>query len=147
MERTASATWRGSLKQGNGIVSTQSHALEETPYSFTSRFENDIDTNPEELIAAALASCFTMKVSGLLGDEGVTPEKLSTEATLTLEESQGNWTITRIHLTLHGVVPDMENSQFKKIATEAKEACPVSRVLNANITLDARLEKTLVNQL
>jgi lipoyl-dependent peroxiredoxin len=140
MKRTASAAWRGDLKKGNGTVSTQSGVLKETPYSFATRFESGIGTNPEELIAAAHAGCFTMAVSAFLGVAGFTPEKLATDAELTLEQVQGNWTITTIHLALTAKVPGIDGEKFAEIVNNAKANCPVSRVLNAKITLDAKLE-------
>jgi len=140
MKRTASAVWQGDLKTGKGTISSQSGVLKETQYSFTSRFESGIGTNPEELIAAAHAGCFTMATSAALGKAGFTPTKLSTEATLTLEQVQGNWTITAVHLDLHGTVPGIDQGKFEAITTDAKANCPVSRVLKANITLSAKLE-------
>src|SRR6266852_5576555 len=120
MKRTASAVWTGDLKQGKGTLSTQSGVLKDTPYSFTTRFENGIGTNPEELIAAAHAGCFTMAVSAFLGRAGFTPEKLSTQASLTLEQVQGNWTITAIHLEMNARVPGIGPEKFAEIAADAK---------------------------
>ncbi len=140
MKRTASAVWHGDLKQGKGTLSTQSGTLKETPYSFTARFENGAGTNPEELIAAAHAGCFTMATTASLGRAGFVPEKLSTEATLTMEQVDGQWTITRIDLALTARVPGIEPQKFDDIAADAKANCPVSRVLNAEVTLDAKLE-------
>ena len=140
MKRTASAVWLGTLKQGNGTVSTGNGVLSDTPYSFSSRFENGAGTNPEELIAAAHAGCFTMATSASLGKAGFNPEKLSTEATLNLEQVQGAWTITSIQLQLRGRVPGISQEKFSEIAADAKVNCPVSRVLKAEITLDAKLE-------
>lgn len=141
MKRTASAAWQGDLKQGKGTLSTQSGVLKDTPYSFTTRFENGAGTNPEELIAAAHAGCFTMATTASLGRAGFVPEKLSTQATLTLEQVDGQWTITTIHLELKARVPGIEPQKFDEIAADAKANCPVSRVLNAEVTLDAKLEK------
>ena len=140
MKRTASAAWSGDLKQGKGSVSTQSGVLKETPYSFSTRFENGIGTNPEELIAAAHAGCFTMAVAATLGRAGFTPDTLATNATLTLEQVSGNWTITTVDLQLRARVPNIDAKKFEEIAADAKANCPVSRVLNAKISLDARLE-------
>jgi osmotically inducible protein OsmC len=140
MKRTASAAWLGDLKQGKGTLSTQSGVLKETPYSFTTRFENGIGTNPEELIAAAHAGCFTMALSASLGRAGFTPQKLSTQATLSLEQVQGNWTVTAIHLETSARIPNIGREKFEEIAADAKANCPVSRVLNTKITLDAKLE-------
>jgi osmotically inducible protein OsmC len=140
MKRTASATWNGDLKQGKGSLSTPSGVLKETAYSFATRFENGIGTNPEELIAAAHAGCFTMALSAFLGRAGFTPQQLTTQASLTLEQVEGNWTITTIHLDLTGQVPGISQDKFDEIAADAKANCPVSRVLKANITLNAKLE-------
>ena len=140
MKRTASAEWQGDLKQGKGSVSTQSGVLKQSQYSFSTRFENGIGTNPEELIAAAHAGCFTMALSASLGKAGFTPEKLSTQASLTLEQVNGNWTITTIQLDLTGKVPGISADKFNEIAADAKANCPVSRVLKANITLASKLE-------
>jgi osmotically inducible protein OsmC len=109
--------------------------LNKTPYSFTTRFENGPGTNPEELIAAAHAGCFTMALSAFLGKAGFTPQELSTKATLTLDQVDGNWSITAIHLDLTGLVPGIDAAKFEEIAQEAKANCPVSRLLKAEITL------------
>ena len=140
MKRTASAVWTGDLKQGKGSISTQSGVLKETQYSFSTRFENGIGTNPEELIAAAHAGCFTMATSAALGKAGFTPEKLATTAALTLEQVSGNWTITTVDLQMAAKVPGIDAKKFAEIAADAKANCPVSRVLNAKISLDAKLE-------
>jgi lipoyl-dependent peroxiredoxin len=139
MKRTASAVWNGDLKQGKGNLSAPGGVLKNTPYSFTSRFENGPGTNPEELIAAAHAGCFTMALSAFLGKAGFTPEELSTRADLNLEQVNGNWTITAIHLDATGRVPDIDAAKFQEIANDAKANCPVSRVLKAEITLSAKL--------
>jgi len=139
MKRTASAVWTGNLKEGKGSVSTAGGALRETPYGFSSRFENGAGTNPEELIAAAHAGCFTMATSAALGRAGFTPDRLATEATVTLEQVQGNWTITTIHLKMDARVPGISKEKFAEIAGDAKANCPVSRVLKADITLEATL--------
>jgi lipoyl-dependent peroxiredoxin len=140
MKRTASARWRGDLKQGTGTISTQSGTLKDTAYSFAARFESGTGTNPEELIAAAHAGCFTMALAAALGRAGFAPQELSTQATVTLEQVQGNWTISAVHLDLKGRVPGIEGPKFDELAADAKANCPVSRVLNASITLDAKLE-------
>src|SRR6266478_2406500 len=127
MVRKASAVWNGSLKEGKGTISTDSGVLSKTQYSFSTRFENGSGTNPEELIAAAHAGCFTMAVSAFLGRAGFTPEKLSTQASLTLEQVQGNWTITAIHLEMNARVPGIGREKFAEIAADAKANCPVSR--------------------
>jgi lipoyl-dependent peroxiredoxin len=140
MKRTASASWRGDLKQGKGTLATQSGTLRDTAYSFATRFENGTGTNPEELIAAAHAGCFTMALAAALGRAGYTPEELTTKATVTLEQVQGNWTISTMHLELNGRVPGIERSKFDELAADAKANCPVSRVLNADIRLDAKMD-------
>ncbi|HEY0454886.1 MAG TPA: OsmC family protein [Verrucomicrobiae bacterium] len=140
MKRTASATWLGDLKQGKGSLTTGSGTLKETAYSFSARFENGAGTNPEELIAAAHAGCFTMALSASLGKAGFTPERLTTQASLNLEQVNGNWTITTIQLDLTAKVPGIAKDKFDAIAADAKANCPVSRVLNAKISLDAKLE-------
>lgn len=140
MKRTASAKWNGDLKQGNGTISAASGILKDTPYSFTTRFENSPGTNPEELIAAAHAGCFSMALSAFLGKAGFSPKQVSTEANLTLEQVNGDWTITTIALNTTAQVPSISEEKFREIAEEAKAKCPVSRVLKANITLTARLE-------
>ena len=119
MKRTASAVWNGDLKQGQGTVSTQGGVLNKTPYSFTSRFEHGAGTNPEELIAAAHAGCFTMQLSAFLAQAGTPADELSTEATLTFEQVDGTWTITTIHLDLTGRVPGIERAKFEEIASDA----------------------------
>ncbi len=140
MKRTASASWSGDLKHGEGSVTTQSRVLNATPYSFTTRFENGTGTNPEELIAAAHAGCFTMALSLMLGNAGFVPQQLSTEATLTFEQVNGSWTITAVDLSTRGRVPGIDGEKFAEIAADAKANCPVSRVLKAVITLHAALE-------
>ena len=140
MKRTASAAWSGDLKQGKGTVSTQIGVLKDTAYSFSTRFENGIGTNPEELIAAAHAGCFTMATAAALGRAGFTPDKLATSASLTLEQVSGNWTITTVDLQMTARVPGIDAKKFQEVAADAKANCPVSRVLNAKISLDAKLE-------
>ncbi|MBV9390521.1 MAG: OsmC family protein [Verrucomicrobia bacterium] len=139
MKRTASAVWHGDLKQGKGTLSAQSGVLNKTQYSFTTRFENGIGTNPEELIAAAHAGCFTMALSAFLGRAGFTPDDLSTQATLTFDQVDGDWTITTIHLDVSARVPGIDEAKFEEIADQAKAGCPVSRVLKADITLGKKL--------
>jgi osmotically inducible protein OsmC len=140
MKRTASAVWNGDLKQGKGTLSTASGVLKQTQYSFSTRFENGVGTNPEELIAAAHAGCFTMACSAFLGGAGFTPDELSTEATLTMDQVDGNWTITAIHLDLKGRVPGIDAAKFDELADKARALCPVSRVLKAEISLTKKLE-------
>jgi osmotically inducible protein OsmC len=140
IKRTASAAWTGSGKEGTGSVTTQSGRLKETPYSFHTRFEDGPGTNPEELIAAAHAGCFTMALAFQLGAAGHTAESLATEAKVTMEQEGGGWAIKAVHLSLHGKVPGITADQFASIAAAAKAGCPVSKVLNAEITLDAKLD-------
>jgi osmotically inducible protein OsmC len=140
MQRTASAAWTGGLKDGKGSISTQSGVLTDTQYSFGTRFENGKGTNPEELIAAAHAGCFTMALSATLGKAGFTPKRLATQATVALELVAGNFTITSVHLENEAWVPGISADQFAQIAADAKANCPVSRLLRAEITLNAKLE-------
>ena len=140
MKRTASAVWQGALKDGKGNLTTPSGVLSQTAYSYHTRFEDGMGTNPEELIAAAHAGCFTMALSGMLGGAGFTPKTLNTTANLTLENKDGGWSITSIHLDVRGNIPGIDAPTFDEIAAKAKAGCPVSRVLNANITMSARLE-------
>src|SRR5450631_867721 len=140
MQRKASAVWKGGLKDGKGAVSAGSGVLANTPYSFATRFENTPGTNPEELIAAAHAACFSMALSAQLGAANLTPSNISTTATLTLEKLDSGWTITAVHLDVVGQVPGADVAAFQKAAGDAKTGCPVSKVLNAKITMDAKLE-------
>jgi osmotically inducible protein OsmC len=140
MKRKASAEWRGDLKTGKGLVSTDSGALRAAPYSFTTRFEGEKGTNPEELIAAAHAGCFTMALSGELGKAGITPESLRTTATVTMEKLDAGWTVTESHLEVVGKVPGGSAEAFQKAAEAAETGCPISRLLKAKITMDAKLE-------
>jgi lipoyl-dependent peroxiredoxin len=140
MKRNASAVWHGNLKTGKGTLSTDSTVLKQTQYSFTSRFESGVGTNPEELIAAAHAGCFTMALAAALEKAGHVADTLSTSAALTLENNpQTSWTISAIHLATTAKVPGIDPGKFAEIAAGAKANCPVSRVLNAAITLDAKL--------
>lgn len=140
MQRKASAVWKGGLKDGKGAVSATSGVLSNTPYSFTTRFENTPGTNPEELIAAAHAACFSMALSAQLGAANLTPASISTNATLTMEKLDSGWTITAVHLDVVGNVPGASQEAFTTAANNAKSGCPVSKVLKANITMDAKLE-------
>jgi lipoyl-dependent peroxiredoxin len=140
MKRNASAVWNGNLKSGKGTLSTDSGVLTQTPYSFASRFAGSAGTNPEELIAAAHAGCFTMALSGALEQGGFVADTLNTAAALTLENHPTtSWTITTIHLTTTAKVPGISADKFAEIAAGAKANCPVSRLLKAEITLDAKL--------
>ncbi len=140
MDRSASAVWHGGLKDGKGTLSTQSGVLKESQYSFSTRFENGIGTNPEELIAAAHAGCFTMALSAQLTDAQIVPDTLETTAVVTMEKTDDGPTITKIHLTTRAKVPGAEKEKFDELAKKAKEGCPISRLLKAaEITLDAQL--------
>jgi len=139
MIRKARAAWRGTGRDGDGDLSTDSGVLAETPYSYRTRFENEKGTNPEELIAAAHAGCFTMALAFALQRAGYTPTELTTEAAVSLDPDGGGFRITRSALTLIADVPGLDQDTFKQLAGEAEKTCPVSRVLNAEITLDAKL--------
>src|SRR3954469_8445157 len=140
MQRKASAVWRGGLKDGKGAVSATSGVLSNTPYSFTTRFENSPGTNPEELIAAAHAACFSMALSAQLGAANLTAESINTTANLKMEKLDAGWAITTVHLDVTAKVPNADDGAFQKAAENAKAGCPVSKVLNAKITMSARLE-------
>ena len=139
MQRKASAVWKGGLKDGKGTVSSASGVLKNTPYSFSTRFEDQPGTNPEELIAAAHAGCFSMALSAQLGNAGMTAESIETSATLTMEKLEAGFTITAIHLDVVARIPGGDAAKFREAANNAKAGCPVSRVLNAKITMDAKL--------
>jgi osmotically inducible protein OsmC len=136
MNRSATAIWNGTIKEGKGNLTTQSHILDKTPYTFVSRFENATGTNPEELMAAAHAGCFTMKLSADLTTAGFTPEELATTAVVSLV----NGVISKSALTLHACVPGITQDQFLRIASQSKETCPVSKAYNLEITLEAHLQ-------
>ncbi len=140
MKRKASAVWKGDLKSGKGTISTHSRVLSDTQYSFSTRFEDGAGTNPEELVAAAHAGCFSMALSAQLGNAGVVAESINTAATLTMEKLEAGWTVTEIHLDVSAKIPGAERSTFETAAKNAKEGCPISRLLNAKITMDATLE-------
>jgi osmotically inducible protein OsmC len=140
MKRKGSAVWRGGLKDGKGIVSTESGVLSNTQYSFSTRFEDGKGTNPEELIAAAHAGCFSMALSAQLGGAGITPEQIQTTATVSLDKTDGGFAITAIHLDVVAKIPGGNKQAFETAANNAKAGCPVSKVLNAPITMDAKLE-------
>ena len=139
MNRKASAEWNGGLKDGRGTISTDSGVLANTQYSFSTRFEEGKGTNPEELIAAAHAGCFSMALSFALGNGGFAPQSIDTRAALTLEKQESGFAITAIHLTTRAHVPGIDSAKFLEIANGAKAGCPVSKVLKATITLDATL--------
>ena len=140
MKRKAPAVWRGDLKAGKGNISTESGVLKETQYSFSTRFENGVGTNPEELIAAAHAGCFSMAFSAELGKAGITPESISTTATVTLEKTDAGFTVTQSHLDVTAKIPGADKAKALEIANAAKAGCPISRLLKASITMDAKLE-------
>jgi len=141
MQRTATAVWTGALKDGKGAISTQSGVLADTPYSFVTRFENGKGTNPEELIAAAHAGCFSMALSAQLGTMNVTAVSLRTVATLSLEKLDAGWTISKVHLDVAANIPNISAAAFESAAASAKANCPVSRLLKAEITMTANLEQ------
>ncbi len=140
MKRSASAEWRGGLKDGKGVISTESGVLSNTQYSFGTRFENGKGTNPEELIGAAHAGCFSMALSAQLGEAGMTADRIATTAAVTLDKVEGGFAITAIHLTVKATIPGADPAKFQTAANNAKAGCPVSKVLNATITMDATLE-------
>ena len=140
MKRKASAVWQGDLKSGKGSISTESGTLKETQYSFSARFENGVGTNPEELIAAAHAGCFSMAFSAELGKAGFTPAAIHTPATITMEKTDAGFTVTESHLDMTAKIPGIDRAKFAAIANGAKTGCPISRLLNAKVTLDAKLE-------
>jgi len=139
MIRKGSAEWRGGLKDGKGTVSTESGTLSGVPYSFAMRFESAKGTNPEELIAAAHAGCFSMALSAQLGAAGLTAESIRTSAGVTLEKVDGGFAVTAVHLEVAARIPGADRAAFEKAAQEAKSGCPVSKLLNAKITMDAKL--------
>jgi osmotically inducible protein OsmC len=140
IKKTASAVWKGDLKTGKGEISTQSGALKSNPYGFNTRFEGQPGTNPEELIGAAHAGCFSMAFSMILGGEGFTADEIKTAAEVTLDKEGEGFAITAIKLTMSAKIPNIDQAKFEELANKAKEGCPVSKVLNAQITLDATLE-------
>ncbi|HKC24900.1 MAG TPA: OsmC family protein [Thermoanaerobaculia bacterium] len=139
MKREASAVWRGDLKGGSGTISVKSGALKDAAYSFGTRFENAAGTNPEELIGAAHAGCFSMALSGQLGNAGLKAESIETTATVTMEKTEAGFTVTEVHLDTNARVPGASQEAFETAANAAKAGCPISRLLNAKITLTARL--------
>lgn len=139
-ENKASATWHGGLKEGDGTISTGHNLLHDAPYSFKSRFEDGAGTNPEELVGAAHAGCFTMMLSLVLGEHGVTAERLHTEATVTLATTPEGPGVTKIHLDVHAIIPGGDPAVFQQAAQKAKTDCPISRLLKTEITMNAKLE-------
>ena len=140
IKRKASAVWRGDLKTGKGSISSDSGVLKDTQYSFGTRFENGVGTNPEELIAAAHSGCFAMAFSAELGKAGFTPASIHATATVTLDKTDAGFTVTESHLEMTAKIPGIDQAKFTAIANGAKAGCPISRVLNAKVTLDAKLE-------
>ncbi len=140
MKKTASAHWQGGIKDGKGTISTQSGVLKDSPYGFNTRFEDKPGTNPEELIGAAHAGCFSMALSKELGEAGMTAESIDTTAQVTLDKVEGGFEISAVHLTLRAKIPGAERSAFEKAVEAAKTGCPVSKLLKATITLEGILE-------
>lgn len=139
IKRSGSAVWQGGLKDGKGAISTESGALAGHPYGYAARFEGVKGTNPEELIGAAHAGCFTMALSLILGEAGLTAERMETKATVTLEKQEAGFAITAIHLDLTATIPGTDDAKFQELATKAKEGCPVSKLLDTEITMTAKL--------
>jgi lipoyl-dependent peroxiredoxin len=139
MKRKASAEWKGSLKEGKGSISTESGVLAKTQYSFGTRFESGIGTNPEELVGAAHAACFSMQLSALLGKAGLIPDQIATTAVVTFENLEQGWTVTESHLEVNATIPGATPELFAKLALDAKTGCLMSRLLNTTVTLDAKL--------
>jgi osmotically inducible protein OsmC len=139
MKRKASAVWKGDLKSGTGSISTESGALSTAPYGFNTRFGDAKGTNPEELLGAAHAGCFSMALSNILGEAGMKADSIETEAVVTLDKADGGFAITAVHLTVVARIPGADAKAFEDAANKAKAGCPVSKVLNATITMDARL--------
>jgi lipoyl-dependent peroxiredoxin len=140
MKRNASAEWKGDLRSGKGTISTDSGVLRDTQYSFSTRFENGAGTNPEELIAAAHAGCFSMALSGQLGEAKLKADSIRTTAAVTLEKTEAGFTVTAVHLDVTARVPGATQDAFMTAANNAKSGCPISRLLKAEITMDAKLE-------
>lgn len=139
IQKSGSAIWKGTLKEGSGVVSTQSGVLDDEAYTFAKRFGDEAGTNPEELIGAAHASCYSMALSLVLADFDLTAESLATTATVSLEQVEGGFAVTKVHLDLTATIPGADEETFLKAANGAKEGCPISKLLNAEITLDAKL--------
>ncbi|CAG4889994.1 OsmC family protein [Paraburkholderia gardini] len=140
MKRKASAVWQGGLQDGKGSISTESTVLKETQYSFSTRFENGVGTNPEELIAAAHAGCFSMALSAELGKANLKAERIDTTATVTLDKVDGGFAITSSHLDVKVRIPGADKAAFDKAAGDAEKGCPISKVLNAKVSMNATLE-------
>jgi osmotically inducible protein OsmC len=140
MIRNASAEWRGGIRDGNGTITTDSGVLKDTQYSFSTRFEDGIGTNPEELIAAAHAGCYSMALSGQLGNAGMTAESINTRASVKLEKLDSGFAVTSVHLEVRARIPGADNDAFMTAANNAKAGCPISKLLKTEITMDAQLE-------
>lgn len=140
MKRNASAHWEGNLQQGKGTISAESGALSDQPYGFNTRFEDGAGTNPEELIGAAHAGCYSMALSMILGEAGYTPDAIDTKAAVTLEEQDDGFAITAVHLDVKAKVPGASQQDFDKCANDAKAGCPVSKLFNADVTMEAQLQ-------
>src|SRR5512135_1747437 len=140
MKRKASAVWTGGLKDGNGVVSTGSGTLKETPYTFASRFEEGKGTNPEELVATAHAGCFAMALSAILGESGITPESIAATATVTIDKVDGGFAVTESHLDVTAKVPGADRAKVNAAMDAAKAGCPISKLLNCKITMEAKIE-------
>jgi osmotically inducible protein OsmC len=139
MKRSGSAVWKGGLKDGRGTVSTESGLISDTPYNFRMRFENEKGTNPEELVAAAHAACFSMALSLFLGEAGMTADSIETKATVSLDQVEGGFAVTASHLQTKVKIPNANKAAFEKAVETAKTGCPISKLLNARITMDATL--------
>ena len=140
MVKKGSAVWKGTIKEGGGTISTETGVLRDAPYGFKARFESGPGTNPEELIGAAHAGCFSMAFSLMLGNAGLTAERIATEAAVSLEKVGEGFEITKVHLTMRAKIPGATDAQFQEIANKAKAGCPVSKLLKAQLTMDATLE-------
>lgn len=140
MKKSGSAVWKGDLKTGEGLISTETGVLRDAPYGFKARFEDGPGTNPEELIGAAHAACFSMALSKILGEKNLTADRIATKADVTLEKDGEGFSITKVHLTLNAKVPGADDAAFQELANKAKSGCPVSKLFNATITLDASLD-------
>lgn len=139
INKSASAHWEGSLKEGKGYISTESGVLDNQPYGFNTRFESGNGTNPEELVGAAHAGCFSMALSMVLGEAGFTADSINTKAKVTLEQVAGGFAVTKVHLDVKASVPNASADDFKEAAETAKKNCPISKLLTADITMDAEL--------
>jgi osmotically inducible protein OsmC len=146
MKRRGNAVWKGGLREGRGLVSTESQTLSNASFGFSARFENGSGTNPEELIAAAHASCFSMALAAELEKAGLSPEEISTQATATLDRQEGQWRVTAIRLDVRAKIPHADSAAFQAAAQTAKAGCPISALLNAPITMTAELEESSTPQ-